>query len=506
MLVQSRRTTSIDTDRLVLAIGVCAVAIFVAVGITRPVFRDESNAVLIASRDLAGIRDALTLDNNFPVYCYLLHVWMLIFGDSEIALRSLSALFYLGGCATAFLVADRLARNKRAAAYSALFFACSPLAIRQAQNIRMYALLGMLSGLSILAFVRMFREHDESWPARCLFFAVNVIGLLTHVWFAFVLVAQLVAVIIFERRSVWRFVAAAAVCVGCFWMLWGPAFVTQLQNGATDWMPRMSLELVAIAGLEPYGFLSTALGLYLLAAFVWTVSGTETRRRAQANGIPLLFVISVTSLVVPLAVSVIRPIYYPGRYTMIVAVPLAALLGILFTTMLRKPFLVALAMAIIIHQCVSHVRHRHTSTEWAPVGQYDRATVQFLLSVAAPGDVIVFTSFSRPNVDYYFRRAHSIGRFVEMSYPREVDSHLCWVDSRISPERERLLVEEAAATIRHLRELAATGAHIWVYDGSGAAPGVTRVLIERLTTSSLKLRREVIGQGPHQRLLEYVYP
>jgi uncharacterized membrane protein len=505
MLALSRPNTVVDVDRLLVAIIMGAIAIFVAVGITRPLFLDEANSVLIASRDLADISGSLARENNFPVYYYLLHLWMQIFGDSEIALRSLSALFYLGGCATAFLLAERLARSKRAATYSLLFFACSPLVFRQAQNIRMYGLLGMLSGISLLAFVRMFKEGDESWPVRSLFFAVNVIGLLTHVWFAFVLVAQFVAVLMFHRRSAWRFSAAAAVCGGCFLLLWGPAFARQLQNGATNWMPRMRLSLVYAAVLELHG-ISIALGAFLW--ILWIISATETRRRAQANGIPLLLVVSVTSLVVPLAISMIRPVYYPGRYTMILAVPLAALLGILFTSMLRKRFLVALAMWIIIYQCVWHVRHRQMLTELTEWGSNpgDRSATQFLLTNAAPGDVIVFTSLTRATADYYFRRAHIAGRFVEISFPAEVDAHLGWLDGTVSPERERLLAIEAAATISRLRELAGSGAHVWVYEGSSFAGRVTRVLTERLQTG-LRLRREIAAQGPfHKRLVEYVYP
>ena len=43
--------------------------------------------------------------------------------------------------------------------YSALFYGVSPLAIRQAQNIRMYALVGLLTALSTYFFLRLFRAR-----------------------------------------------------------------------------------------------------------------------------------------------------------------------------------------------------------------------------------------------------------------------------------------------------------------------------------------------------------
>ena len=73
--------------------------VFIVVGIERPLFVDEAYSVLIAGRGVSAIVDGLSRDNSFPLYYFLLSFWMRLFGDSEIALRSLSAIFYVGGCA-----------------------------------------------------------------------------------------------------------------------------------------------------------------------------------------------------------------------------------------------------------------------------------------------------------------------------------------------------------------------------------------------------------------------
>jgi len=153
----------IGAERLLIAASLVGVAVFVAVGIERPVWLDEANSALIASRGFAGVIDSLRHENNLPGYYFLLSLWMRIFGDSEIALRSLSAIFYLAGCVAAGALGKRLSANSRCGWYAAFFYACSPLAIRNAQNIRMYALLGLLSGLSILIFLKLFTERDRSW-------------------------------------------------------------------------------------------------------------------------------------------------------------------------------------------------------------------------------------------------------------------------------------------------------------------------------------------------------
>lgn len=499
------QATSRYLERLLLAAALASAVVFIAVGIERPVWLDEANSVLIASRGFTAIPDSLSRDNNLPCYYFLLSLWMRIFGDSEIALRSLSALFYLGGCGVTFRLGRRLARNHRAACYSAFFYASSALAIRQAQNIRMYSLLGVLAGLSILAFVRVFRDGDSSWRARGLFFAVNTLGLLTHVWFVFVLAAQFVAVLIFERQRAWRFALAAAPCGASFVAVWGSRFIAQLQNGATDWMPRLSAALAVQAALEFYLPITTP-ALYMLAAASWIRATPETRRHvARGKGVALLLVISAVSLAVPLLVSTVRPIYWPGRYAIIVCVPLAALLGTLLTSTLRRPLLAGLCLAILLLQTGVHIQGRELAPDaQLPPGQSDRATAQFLLTHAAAGDVVVFTSLSRAAADYYLRRAHAASRFVEISFPAEVATHLGWIDGTVSPVRQVSLQDEAAAETLRIHRLADSGAHIWVYDGS--TPKVSRILRDRLD-QTLTLRREFSLEGPyHQRLLEYARP
>ena len=94
-------------DRLLAVCALAAAIVFIAVGIGRPVWLDEANSVLIAGHGFSGIVDALSRDNNLPLYYFLLSGWMRVFGNSEIAVRSLSAVFYLAGCAAAFAQESR---------------------------------------------------------------------------------------------------------------------------------------------------------------------------------------------------------------------------------------------------------------------------------------------------------------------------------------------------------------------------------------------------------------
>jgi uncharacterized membrane protein len=155
-------------------------------------------------------------------------------------LRWLSALFYIGGCGiggcgAAFALGRCLTGDRRAGWCSALLYEASALAIGHAQNIRMYSLLGMLSGLSTLAFLRLFRDGDGSEKSWTIALAVNAIGILTHVWFVFVLLGQAVALLIHRRQQVMRYAVSVAAASIPFGILGGRNFVVQLHNGATNW-------------------------------------------------------------------------------------------------------------------------------------------------------------------------------------------------------------------------------------------------------------------------------
>ncbi|WP_261434892.1 glycosyltransferase family 39 protein [Serratia quinivorans] len=78
-------------------------------------------------------------------YYLLLHGWMLLFGDSILAVQSLSMLF---GVVTVALVIKltRWLANERAALLAGGLMAMMPMAVRYSQEARMYALMGTLAG------------------------------------------------------------------------------------------------------------------------------------------------------------------------------------------------------------------------------------------------------------------------------------------------------------------------------------------------------------------------
>jgi hypothetical protein len=488
------------------------VTIFVVVGVGRPIWEDEAATIQISNQSFAGIVESLRHENNFPLYFFLLSVWIRAFGDSEIALRVLSATFYLGGGAAAFVLGRRVSSMRRGAWYSAFFYLCSPLAVVQAQNIRMYSLLGLLSALSTLVFIRLFfepRRHARGvgacaltpyWPA---FLLINALGILTHLWFAFLLASQLLALLVFDRSRLRACVAGMAVAGLPFLVLWIGPFRDQLHNGATNWMATYPARLLVLVPLEFYG-LRNALMYYGMAAYSWAAASAAKRRPLlHPPMIPLLLLLFTASLAFPLLVSLARPIYYPGRYAVIALPPLAVLLATVLSTLFPRTLLALVCFSVLALTLVYHVVHRDQVPDFdLPAGQSDRTTARFLLQHAAPGDALVFTGLTRPAADYYLRRAGAAGRFVEVNFPKENDRHPGWADSAVAPDLRHALEAEAAATATHLQQIIAAGREVWLYDGSS----VGELLKQKLDATLSPPQVHPLSGPSHRRVLEYSGP
>ena len=91
----------------------------------------------------------LNLDlQHTPLYFFLLHPWIKLFGDSEIAMRSLSLLFGIGALPLVFTATKKIADNKTA--IFALALACiSPLLVLFSVEVRMYPMVIFLVILSL---------------------------------------------------------------------------------------------------------------------------------------------------------------------------------------------------------------------------------------------------------------------------------------------------------------------------------------------------------------------
>ena len=75
---------------------------------------DEGWAATLAVKPYLDIIRIVARDTSPPLYYICLHTWMKFFGTSEVAIRSLSFLFFLGTAITVFFIAKHLWDKKTA--------------------------------------------------------------------------------------------------------------------------------------------------------------------------------------------------------------------------------------------------------------------------------------------------------------------------------------------------------------------------------------------------------
>jgi hypothetical protein len=120
-----------------------------------------------------------------PLYYVLAWAWATVFGTSETALRSLSALFGTATVLVVYLAAKQLS-SRRVALVATALVAFNPFLVWYSQEARSYALYTFLASVSFLFFVRFLRQPKSgflwSWAIA------SALALLSH-YFAIFLIA-----------------------------------------------------------------------------------------------------------------------------------------------------------------------------------------------------------------------------------------------------------------------------------------------------------------------------
>jgi mannosyltransferase len=147
---------------LALIVALAAVLRFATLGVPA-YWLDEWVTVTETHGSFAAVLDSVHhAEGGPPLYLILLWAWRKVLGNSEITLRSLSALLGTATVPIAFAAARELA-SRRAGLFAAALAATSPLLIWYSQEVRTYSLLVFLSALSFLFFIYALHRQESRW-------------------------------------------------------------------------------------------------------------------------------------------------------------------------------------------------------------------------------------------------------------------------------------------------------------------------------------------------------
>ncbi len=151
-------------DVLVLIAGLASFTTLASLTVTKfSIWFDEAFGSYLIRFDYFDLTRYTAYDVHPPLYYWLLKTWSLLFGNTELGLRSMSIFFGVVTIVFVFALIMKLF-GRRAAYVSLLFLVLSPLFIRYSQEARMYTLLTSIVVAATYVLVYAQENAKKRWP------------------------------------------------------------------------------------------------------------------------------------------------------------------------------------------------------------------------------------------------------------------------------------------------------------------------------------------------------
>ena len=429
-------------------------------------WNDEGTSVALAQRNLVTITRNASHDIHPPLYYYLLHLWVGVFGTSEFAVRALSVLAGVGVVAGVACLGRRLF-GRSVAIVAALLTAAAPFQVYYAQETRMYIWVTLFGLLSMLALLRLWgsvdRESDRAdsqveddragarnawrapWQSLGLYLLATVAMTYTHYFGFALLVAQNMGVSLWMvtrnrpgkgwpggRRLLLAWVSVQALIVLTYvpWLLLSWRSLTSWPGVSEPlsltWLLGEAGRVFPLGVAVDRGELATWIGLGLSALVLPGLllkADTDNRDATPRSGRMIAALYLLVPILTMYLLSLRRPLYNPKF--VLLATPAFYLLqarGIISLSRLagralRWRHATALVLALLVALvCVPYA--------YALAGLYTdeeyfrddyRGIAEYIEATAGPDDGIVINAPAQiETVDYYYR-----GSLPEYPLPRD---------------------------------------------------------------------------------------
>ncbi|HEU4736519.1 MAG TPA: glycosyltransferase family 39 protein [Solirubrobacterales bacterium] len=293
-----------------------------------------------------------------PLYYAVAWLWTQLTGTGEVGLRSVSAVAGIATVPVAYLLGTELS-SRRAGVFAAALVAVNPMLIWYSQEARGYALLVLLTALSLLYFVRVLdrgrRRDSIAWGV------VSALALATHYFAAFPIAAEALWLLRRRGRASGGAFPGLWIAAGAGLLL-APLVVHQASFAHAEWISNLSLghrlwetgltfalgETGDIIAQPEHPILMLVPALAALAGLALVAArGSERERRAA--GIPLA--IGAATVVVPLVLGLLDASkdYVLARNLMAALVPLLVAVAVGFTLPSARRRGAALAAVLVAY-------------------------------------------------------------------------------------------------------------------------------------------------------------
>ncbi|MFZ1396633.1 MAG: ABC transporter permease [Candidatus Promineifilaceae bacterium] len=372
---------------------------------------DEGTSVSVARLALPEIF-ADRIYKNPPLYFVLLHFWVQLFGDSEVALRLLSALF--GGLALGLMfVVGRKLLGREGGLIGTFLLAIALFHVEFSQEARAYSLLVLQALVSLWLFLQLLDKPDRLTVAG--YVLTNVVMLYTHFYGAFFVVVQNMfwLYLYWQRRQKmvpglgrWVLIQGGILLLFAPWLRYMLLEVQSMQSTGV-WIPEPT---AVTLWYTLFDFASDSVLIVLLFAGLigwWLLYGRspapepENGWQTETAVALLLLLWLVVPVLIPFVVSrLLVPLMLP-RYTIAASLGLyllaAAALRRVRWPSLRYGLLTLIALASLLG--LSRYFGAVDKQQWRELTAYLEAEGQ-------PGDLLLFNpgGIKESAFRYYFDR------------------------------------------------------------------------------------------------------
>jgi uncharacterized membrane protein len=197
------------------------------INLNQSLWLDEAVQAITAKTSLSYIFEEIKGDFHPPLYHFLMHFWVRVFGNSEVALRLPSVLFGVGTVWFVYRL-GKLGKLKGLGELGALFLATAPFHVFYSQEARMYSMVTFLTAGSFYFFLRILenRDSERNWRGKGLYFFFTLLALYTDYYAFLVLMTQ--ALILLWRRSYKLLILYSSFLI--LYLPWLPMLLTQIKT------------------------------------------------------------------------------------------------------------------------------------------------------------------------------------------------------------------------------------------------------------------------------------
>lgn len=330
------------------------------INLNQSLWLDEAAQAVMSSKSVGEIWFARQSDFHPPLFYIMAHYWIQI-SRFEVWLRLLPVIFGLISILAIYFAAYRITDKKWVGVVAAFLLAINPFHIYYSQEFRTYSLMMLLSIFSMWSF---YKKH-WSWHI------FNTLGLYSHYSYVFIVLAQFVYVLLFDRSYLKKFFFYSLLST-LYFLPWFPQFLDQLHSGVNSdsylpgWRQVLTLPTLKAIPIIFFKFIAGRINLrpewayWIYAFFVWTIVFITL---FLARGKRSLFYVW---LIFPVVVSIIVSFWLPMTQAFRLITVLPALIILLAEGVMKYPKIVLtfLIYISIVGNVLYFTRPRLQREEW----------------------------------------------------------------------------------------------------------------------------------------------